>query len=152
VAVRRSFESQLAAVATGPDVRLVEGRAREVMAASDAVLVASGTATLETMLVGRPMVAAYRFAPLTYWLARSLNLVKVQHFSLPNLLAGESLVPEFLQADATPEHLADAIAGILRSPDRQAALRARFAEIHRILRCGASDRAARATLETAGLG
>jgi lipid-A-disaccharide synthase len=82
--VRAAFQ------ADGPTGRwhCFDGRAREVIAAGDVVLVASGTATLETMLVNRPMVAAYRFAPLTYLLARALRLVRVEYFSLPNLLAG----------------------------------------------------------------
>ncbi len=150
-AVRRAFEAQIARRAGGPEVRLFDGRARDVMAASDVVLVASGTATLETMLVGRPMVAAYRFAPLTYWLARSLRMVKVRHFSLPNLLSGEELVPEFLQGEVTGARLAAAISALLQSPQRQEALRARFAEMHGDLRRGASEMAAHATLETAGL-
>ena len=94
------------------------------MAASDVLLMASGTATLEAMLVGRPMVVAYRFAPLTYWLAKALNLVKVKYFSLPNLLADEPLVPEFLQREVTAVGLADAVLGLLavaRPPARAAA-------------------------------
>jgi lipid-A-disaccharide synthase len=150
-AVRREFEAQLARQPAGTAVLLVSGRAREVMAASDVVLAASGTATLETMLVGRPMVAAYRFAPLTYWLGRSLRLVRVSHFSLPNLLAGEALVPELLQSEATAERMAGAVAALLRDPERRRALATRFAALHRELGRGASELAARATLEVAGL-
>jgi lipid-A-disaccharide synthase len=149
-AVRSAFEAQLARE-PGLPVELFDGRAREVMAASDVVLAASGTATLEAMLVGRPMVVAYRFTPLTYWVARILRLVRVRHFSLPNLLAGETLVPEFLQGEASAARLADAVASLLRSPAEREALRARFVALHRELRRDASERAARAVLETAGL-
>lgn len=149
-AVRREFEAQLAG---RPDlnVKLIDGRAREVMVASDVVLTASGTATLETMLVGRPMVVAYRFAPLTYWVARLLRLVSARFFALPNLLADEPLVPELLQSEATAERLAEEVARLLRDPARRETLSARFAALHAELRRGASESAARATLEVAGL-
>lgn len=148
--VRRLFEAQLARE-PGLAVHLVDGRARDVLAASDVVLAVSGTATLEAMLVGRPMVAAYRFAPLTYWIGRSLQLVNVRHFSLPNLLAGEALVPEFLQAQASAGNLADAVGALLVPGAHREALRARFLALHRELRRGASESAARAVLEVAGL-
>ncbi|HWS04069.1 MAG TPA: lipid-A-disaccharide synthase, partial [Gammaproteobacteria bacterium] len=80
-------------------VHLIDGQARQAMAASDAVLLASGTATLEALLLKRPMVVAYRLARLTYWLARWL--VHLPYFSLPNLLAERALVPEFLQDEVT---------------------------------------------------
>src|SRR5690606_39791595 len=67
---------------------VVVGRPRDVLAAADAVLVASGTATLETLLFKKPMVVAYRIVPLTYWLVRRLGVRKLKHFSLPNMLAG----------------------------------------------------------------
>jgi lipid-A-disaccharide synthase len=149
--IRRLFQAQLEQHAPGLGVSLVDGGAREVMAASDVVLAASGTATLEAMLVGRPMVVAYRFSPLTYWLASSLNLVKVRHFSLPNLLAGEALVPEFLQGEATAEQLSAAVTALLRAADQGAGLRQRFAELARVLRRGASEAGAAAVLEVAGL-
>jgi lipid-A-disaccharide synthase len=149
--VRRVFEGQVAASGRRLDLHLIDGRAREVIAASDIVLAASGTVTLEAMLIGRPMVVAYRFAPLTYWTARLLGLVKVRHFALPNLLAGEALVPEFLQGQVTPEVLAGSAGELLRSSERREFLRKRFAELARELRHGASEAAARAVLEVAGL-
>jgi lipid-A-disaccharide synthase len=149
--VRAAFEAAVAASGAGLDLHVVDGRPREVMAASDVVLAASGTVTLEAMLVGRPIVAAYRFAPLTYHVARALNLVKVRYFSLPNLLADAPLVPEFLQDAATPGRLADAVGGFLADPARRAEVTARFARLHADLRRDASVEAARATLATAGL-
>lgn len=150
--VRRVFEARVAEAGAGLDLRLVDGRPREVIAASDVVLAASGTITLEAMLIGRPLVAAYRFAPLSYHVARLLKLVKVRWFSLPNLLAGEPLVPELLQDDATAVRLAEEVAGLLDAPGRRADIVARFATLHALLRRDASARAAEATLGVAGLG
>jgi lipid-A-disaccharide synthase len=143
---RRSFTGSLAVHAPGVDVRVVDGRAQECMAASDAVLLASGTATLEATLVKRPMVVAYRVAPLTNWLLRGLGLVKTDFFSQPNLLAGRALVPEFFQAEVRAEVLGPAVLGQLERPDLPALADA-FDAIHRSLRRDASARAAEAILD-----
>jgi len=145
-AVRLSFEQALREQAPGVPVHLVDGRAQESIAASDAVLVTSGTATLETALVKRPMVVAYRVAPLTGWLLRDLKLVKTEFFSQPNLLAGRALVPEFFQEQVRPEVLGPALLAQLERPDRAALIDA-FGEIHRVLRRDASEQAAEAVLE-----
>jgi len=145
-AARRSFTGALAAHAPGVDVRVVDGRAQECMAASDAVLLASGTATLEATLVKRPMVVAYRVAPLTNWLLRGLGLVKTDFFSQPNLLAGRALVPEFFQAQVRAEVLGPAVLGQLERPDLPALADA-FGAIHQSLRRDASARAAEAILD-----
>ncbi len=144
--VRASFAGALARHAPGVAVLLLDGRAQEAMAASDAVLLASGTATLECALVKRPMVVAYRVAPLTSWLLRELGLVKTRHFAQPNLLAGRELVPEYFQEQVRPEVLGPAVLGQLDRDDREA-LTAEFAQIHERLRRGASARAAEAILE-----
>jgi lipid-A-disaccharide synthase len=145
-AVRDSFAQALHAQAPGVHVHLVDGRAQEAIAASDAVLVASGTATLEAALVKRPMVVAYRVAPLTAWLARDLKLVKTPFFAMPNLLAGRALVPEFFQEQVRPDVLGPAVLGQLDRPDR-AALMDAFGAMHHVLRRNASERAAEAVLE-----
>jgi len=126
-------------------VRMVDGRAQLAMAASDAVLLASGTATLECALVKRPMVVCYRVAPLTSWLLRELGLVKTRFFSQPNLLADRALVPEFFQEQVRPAVLGPAMLGELERPDR-ADLTAAFCEMHERLRRNASARAAEAIL------
>ena len=126
-------------------ITLFQGRAREVMAAADAVLLASGTATLEAMLIKRPLVVAYRVAGLTAWIAR--RLVKVRHFSLPNLLAGRTLVPEFFQAAATPEALSTALLQQLHDPSANAELSNAFTALHEQLRRDASAQAAAAVVE-----
>jgi lipid-A-disaccharide synthase len=136
-----------AAAGMGPSgVRLVPQRAREIMAASDAVLVASGTATLEALLIRRPMVVAYKMVPLSYWLARRLGLSKLRHISLPNLLAGRELVPEFLQDQVRPDVLGPAVLGALDGTQLVAGWYDAFTEIHRQLRCDASASAAREVL------
>jgi lipid-A-disaccharide synthase len=93
------------------------------------------------------MVVAYRLAPLTAFIARDLGLVKLQHFSLPNLLAGEALVPEFFQQAVAPDSLAAALAQSLDNRSQRAQLRQRFQAIHMQLRQGSAARAAQILLE-----
>src|SRR5690606_31381508 len=115
------------------------------------VLLASGTATLETMLAKRPMVVGYRVARGTELLVRGTRLMRTRHFSLPNVLAGEALVPELMQQNSTPGQLAAAVLGWSRDPAAVAALEPRFREIHLALRRDASARAADAIQDLAGL-
>jgi lipid-A-disaccharide synthase len=146
-AVRARFEAAWAQAAPGVPVQIVDGRSRDVLAAADVVLVASGTATLETLLSKRPMVVAYRLGAVTAFLLQRLGLVKVQHFSQPNLLAGREVVPEFFQDAATPEALGAAVLDWLDSPERVAPLQATFADVHAQLRRGGADLAAEAVFE-----
>jgi lipid-A-disaccharide synthase len=145
-AVRAAFEQCLREQAPGVPVTVVDGRAQEALAAADAVLVASGTATLETALIKRPMVVAYRVAPATAWLLREFGLMKAEHIAQPNLLAGRRIVPEFVQDEVRPDVLGPAVIGQLERPDR-AELLAEFSAIHQALRRDASARAADAVLE-----
>jgi lipid-A-disaccharide synthase len=131
--------------APGLPLALVQGQSRTVMAAAAVVLLASGTATLEAMLLKRPMVVAYRVAPATAWLAR--RLVTVSHFALPNLLAGRELVPEFIQEAATVENLGPAVLRWLDQPLARERLTAEFDALHRDLRRDASRQAAEAIVE-----
>jgi lipid-A-disaccharide synthase len=124
---------------------LLDGRSHVALAACDAVLIASGTATLEALLYKRPMVVAYRLAPLTYWILK--RMVKSPYVSLPNLLAQRLLVPELLQDAATADALADTV---LPSLDNGAEQTAGFDEIHRTLRRDASNQAAEAVLSLIG--
>lgn len=148
-AVRSVFEAQVREVGAdrSMDLRLVDGRSQQVLAAADVVLVASGTATLETMLSKRPMVVAYRLSRLTAFLLRDLGIVKVKHVAQPNLLAGERLVPEFLQEEATPTHLARALREWLQAPASIEALERRFTAMHVTLRQDGARVAADAILE-----
>ncbi|WP_206211913.1 lipid-A-disaccharide synthase [Wenzhouxiangella sp. XN24] len=145
-AIRARFEALLAEHAPGLQVERVDGRSREVMAASDLVLLASGTATLEAALLKRPMVMAYRVAPLTAWMVRALRLMKTRRFALPNVLAGEDLVPELLQEAANPERIAREFSALLGDAARRAHVVTRFAELHDTLRQGADRRAAEVVL------
>ena len=124
---------------------VVQGQSRTVMAAADVVLLASGTATLEAMLLKRPMVMAYRVAPVTAWIAR--RLVTISRFALPNLLAGRELVPEFMQEAATVEALGSALLHWLDDAKARAELMVEFAALHEQLRCDASRQAAAAIAE-----
>jgi len=124
---------------------LLDGRSHVALAACDAVLIASGTATLEALLYKRPMVVAYRLAPLTYWILK--RMVKSPYVSLPNLLAQRLLVPELLQDAATADALAQTLLPLLDNGSEQTA---GFDEIHRTLRRDASNQAAEAVLSLIG--
>jgi len=139
---RAQIEQQLAGRSL--PITVTDGRSREVMLASDAVLLASGTAALEGMLLKKPMVVAYRFAALSW--AIISRLVKVKYVALPNLLADEALVPELLQSAATPERLAATLLAQLADDGRNEALVNRFTDLHRRLKQDASAQSATAIL------
>lgn len=140
---------QLEQMLAGRDLplTLLDGRSHEVLAACDAVLIASGTATLEALLYKRPMVVAYRVAPMTYRILKCL--VKSPYISLPNLLAERLLVPELIQDAATAEALAQTVAPLIDGGQVQTE---GFDVIHRALRRDASVSAADAVLKLAGRG
>ena len=147
--VRQAFERKIAEVPLAPTIRLFDGQAQRVLAAADLVLVASGTATLETLLSRRPMVVAYRFAAMTAFVLRRLGLVKTVFFSQPNLLIGRRLVPEFLQEQVSGESLGNALLRELDDRDHLAEMEREFRKIHETLRLGGAARAASAILECA---
>lgn len=140
--VRRLFEAALAANGAGLDVTIIDGRSREVMRAADVLLVASGTATLEALLAKTPMVVAYELSATNYWIARSLNLIKTEFVSMPNLLAGRALVPELLQQDADPAMLGAWVYRLLNSPTAAARQTRAFEQIHEQLARNANASAA----------
>jgi len=144
--VRTLFESALERPGT-PAIQLVDNDPRNVIAAADVVMVASGTAALETMLINRPMVVSYRIARSTYQLIKSLKLVKADHISLPNILAGEALVPELLQHEANGPRLAQEVLGWLDDSGRRSDLHKRFSQLNSDLRCNAGGKAAQAVCE-----
>ena len=147
----RAILERLVAEAGITGVRLLDGDARGAMEAADVVLLASGTAALEAMLAKRPMVVGHRIAPLTHALVRRLGLLKSRFVSLPNVLAGEALVPELLQDDCTPEQLDAEVLHWFEQPEAAAALRPRFRAIHESLRRDASARSADAIVELLGV-
>ena len=124
---------------------LLFGHSHEALAAADLVLVASGTATLETALFKRPMVIAYRQSPITWALMR--HMLYLPYVGMPNILAGERLVPELLQDQATPANLAGALLTLVRDTAAQRRQVERFREFHELLRRNAAQRAADAVLE-----
>ncbi len=144
---REQFERIKAEIAPELTVHLLNGRAREAMIASDAALLASGTAALECMLAKCPMVVGYRMKPFTFWLAK--RLVKTEFVSLPNLLAGRELVKELLQEECQPEKLAAALAPLLDGGTRSHQMHDTFRQLHEQIRCNADEQAAAAVLELA---
>ncbi len=145
--VREVFTQTLQQQEAEIPITLVDGQSREVMAAADVVLLASGTATLEALLLKRPMVVAYRMAWLTYAILK--RWVRVAHYSLPNLLAGEQLVPEFVQHAARPDVLGQTLLSYLDDPAKTNALVQRFTDMHHALRQDTNRKAADAVLELA---
>ena len=129
----------------GLPITLVDGQSQSAMAAADVVLMASGTTTLEALLMKKPMVVAYRLAGLTF--AIMSRLLKSRYFSLPNLLAGEELVPEVLQDDVRPEMLGPLILERLDDAEKHHVLVRRFTDIHQQLRLNASATAAEVLLK-----
>ena len=142
---RECFETALSEYGGRLPLGIVSGQSRLAMGAADMVLLASGTATLEAMLLKRPMVIVYRMKLLTYLMMRTMLTVK--HAGLPNILAGRTLVPELLQWDAVPERMGPAVLRGLDDSDGRAALTREFNVLHAALRGGASERAARAVME-----
>lgn len=145
--VRHIVETQTAMLPADFPLTVIDGRSREAMAAADMVLLASGTATLEALMLKRPMVVAYRLAPLTYWLAK--RLLRTPYYSLPNYLAGRKVVPEITQDDVTPEILGPLVLEHLTDEKRRE-LDELFGTIHRQLRRDASASAAEAVLHLIG--
>jgi len=125
-------------------IRLLFGHAQDAMTAADGVLVASGTATLEAALLKRPMVIAYKLAPFSHFLMKRMGYLP--WVGLPNILAGRFVVPEFIQNEATPEKLAEALVTQYEDKEGRAAIEAEFERIHLELRQNTSERAAEAVL------
>lgn len=144
---REQFEQIKAEVAPDLTMHLLNGQGREAMVASDAALLASGTAALECMLAKCPMVVGYRMKPFTFWLAK--RLVKTDYVSLPNLLAGRELVKELLQEECEPNALAKALAPLLEDGAQSHQMHDTFRDLHQQIRCNADEQAADAVLELA---
>lgn len=138
------LQQQLASFPELP-VELIQGNSHTVMEAADVVLMASGTTTLEALLLKKPMVVAYKMGFLSY--AIISRMVKSEFISLPNLLAGQELVPEILQNDAVAENLGPALLRYFEDKGHLDALNQAYLDIHRQLKCDASANAAAALLE-----
>jgi lipid-A-disaccharide synthase len=123
---------------------MLDGRSHDAIAASDVVLVASGTATLETALLQRPMVITYRMPRMSWWMMNSRRYQP--YVGLPNILAGEFVVPELLQDDATPGNLAKAVVDLLNDAPRRERIRQRFSSMLTDLRQNTAQKAADAVM------
>lgn len=126
------------------DFIMLDGQSREAMQSADAILLASGTATLEAMFFKKPMVVGYRLKPLTYHLLNTFFTFDIKHFSLPNLLADKALVPELFQKDLTAQNLVEKLTPYLM--EDQSELKETFMTMHKALRLDASNEAAKAVL------
>jgi len=145
-AVAEAFETIRLKVVPDLVIQTTQAGARGAIAASDLVLCASGTATLEAMLLKRPMVVAYRLNPLTYWIINTFKLLKIPYVSMVNLLAKKALVEEFIQQAVTPTALSEALQRLLDDEQHIDQLKQEFLKIHQNMRCDASAQAAKAVL------
>ncbi|QII36728.1 lipid-A-disaccharide synthase [Rouxiella badensis] len=144
---REQFERIKAEIAPDLPAHLLDGQARNAMIASDAALLASGTAALECMLAKCPMVVGYRMKPFTFWLAK--RLVKTPYVSLPNLLAGREIVTELLQEECVPDKLSAALLPLLAGGEKSHQLKQTFLTLHESIRRDADEQAAQAVMELA---
>jgi lipid-A-disaccharide synthase len=123
---------------------IVDGESHKAMVASDFLVVACGTAALEGMLAKRPMVVAYKLSPLTHFIVKSFGMVKIDRYSLPNILAGAAIVPEFIQGACTSLAIAAALEELLLDPEQFRSVLPTYSRLHNVLRRDASTSAARA--------
>ncbi len=138
---RKLIESYLDSNTFGPTIKLVDGQSRQVMQAADVVLLASGTATLEAMLLKKPMLVAYKVSAFSYWVFK--RLLKIKQFSLPNLLAKKPMVKELIQNDCTPDSLYQSLIELIEQKGQQEK-QEQFVELHKNLQLGGSKKAAEA--------
>ena len=138
--LRPMIDQQLRDAGVEAHFTLLDGDAQLAMSAADVVLQASGTAVLEAALLRKPTVATYRVSPVTYWIARWL--VKLEHFTLPNLLTEQPLVPEFMQHDALPAPIAAEVIALLDDPERRRFISERFDRLRAELALDADQHAA----------
>jgi len=129
---------------SGVPVTVIDGRVYDVLRASDAAMVTSGTATLETGLMAIPMVIAYRASRLTYWIGRLL--VSVKNFGLVNIVAGRTVVPELLQDEATPDRIAEELGTILADPETHRRITEELVRVRTVLGEGGASRRAAAVV------
>jgi len=146
---REIFQRHLEASGILLPIKLVSGQSRTVMQASDYILLASGTATLEAMLLKKPMVVVYIMNGFTFWFLKKFRILKASLYSLPNVLAGEQLVEEYIQNDATRNNLVEAMMRLI-CKDNNKLLVSKYNEIHQSLIQDESNQAAHVVLEFLG--
>jgi lipid-A-disaccharide synthase len=142
---KAQFNDILQATAPTLNIKLLDGQSKYAMQAADAILLASGTATLEGMLYKKPMVVGYKLKAASYWIFKTFFTFNIKYFSLPNLLADEELVPEFLQNECSVDNLTSALMPMLTTNNE--VLKSRFYAIHKQIRLNASEQAAKAVAE-----
>lgn len=148
-ALRPVIEAQLESAGVAAAFRLIDGDSIEAMSAADVVLLASGTAALESALLGKPTVAGYAVSSLTAFMVSMIGGIKTPYVTIPNLLTEEPLIPEFIQDAMKPDALAQAVLELLDDPERRAEIARRFATLRESLALGADDRAAEAVIDLA---
>ncbi len=148
-ALRAVIEEQVGAVGLADRFLLLDGDSQRAMIAADVVLLASGTAALESALLTKPTVAAYQFGKLNQAVFKLLSAKNMTHFTLPNLLIETPLVPEFIQDAAEPEAIAAEVIDLLDSPERRRIIADRFARLRTELALNTDQRAADAVIELA---
>ncbi len=145
-ALKPAIEAQIAAAGLTEQFVLLNGDSERAMIAADVVLLASGTAALESALLAKPTVAVYRLGRISYAIVNGLNLLKLTHFTLPNLMTETPLVPEFMQANARPADIAKAVIELLDDPERRRFIADRFARLRTELAQNTDQRAADAVV------
>ena len=145
-ALKTAIEAQIVAAGLTEQFVLLDGDSERAMIAADVVLLASGTAVLESALLAKPTVAIYRLGRISYAIVKSLNLLKLTHYTIPNLLTETPLVPEFIQDDARPADIAKAVIELLDDPDRRRSIGERFARLRTELAQDTDQRAADAVV------
>jgi lipid-A-disaccharide synthase len=150
-ALRPAIEAQVSAAGLADMFTLLDGDSQRAMIAADVVLLASGTAALESALLTKPTVAAYRLGRISYAVFKRTALKNMSHFTLPNLLTETPLVAEFMQDAAQPGAIADEVIGLLDSPERRRIIADRFARLRTELAQNTDQRAADAVIELAKL-
>jgi lipid-A-disaccharide synthase len=144
--LKTAIEAQIAAAGLTEQFVLLDGESERAMIAADVVLLASGTAALESALLAKPTVAVYRLGRISYAIVNGLNLLKLTHFTLPNLMTETPLVPEFMQDKARPADIANAVIELLDDPDRRRSIGERFARLRTELAQDTDQRAADAVV------
>ena len=148
-ALREAIEAIIRAAGMQEQFVLLEGDSQRAMMSADVVLLASGTAALESALLQKPTVAAYRIGNLSYAIVKAFNLINLTYFTLPNLLTEEELIPEFIQEDINVDDIAAAVNRLLDNPAQRQMISDRFAKLRSELALNTDQRAADAVIELA---
>ena len=148
-ALRPAIEASIAAAGLSDKFMLLDGDSQLAMSAADVVMLASGTAALESALLGKPTVAAYRVGRISWAIVVQMGMLKLTQYTLPNLLTGEALIPEFIQDRAKPENIALAVNELLDDPNQRQIISDRFAKLRVELAQNTDQRAADAVIALA---